>query len=174
MELKYISTVPRSYKIYREDNSAVNAALHSDICKRFNKGVLTLIIEKGIKFKMPYKLGFIRIKPFKLRKFDEDGELIKANIRVDYGETIKYYQKKWHTGWKETQALMKEKRLSGEKIEYLYHFNNHTKQYNHRWLWEKPYPLLNKSFFLFKTVKSSRLALSRYVQANANNLNYEE
>ena len=51
---------------------------------------------------------------------------------------------------------MKDLRLKGEEVKYVYHFNEHTDNYNFRWMWDKFYPFKNKKFYLFKAVRTAR------------------
>lgn len=74
-------TLKQSYEYYTKDleNDSkynVDYKIYRSLCETFNKEISKLIIDKGYFFKMPYRLGTIRLKK---RKID------LKNLKPDFG-----------------------------------------------------------------------------------------
>ena len=93
------------------------------ILKDLNDAKFKHIINKAWTFRIPARLGDIRIRKRKvLFKLNKDGELDTKYLNVDYNETNKL--------WARDPKAKKEKRL-------IFHFNEHTDGYKFPWFWDK-------------------------------------
>ena len=80
----------KSYKAKfkkRKDPYNISSKLFGDICRDFNKEVSTKILEEAYFFKMPYGLGSIRIKSFKM-KMDQSKLNIDFKRSIELGYTV--------------------------------------------------------------------------------------
>jgi hypothetical protein len=88
---------------------------YRNICKIYFKKVINSIIDKGIKYKLPYRLGMMYIRK---RKHQRKSELFKKKIdfqkTIEFGKTI-YYLNEHSSGytysfkWSKITALFKNK-----------------------------------------------------------------
>lgn len=109
-------TLKDSYKKYKEEfsknsKSIIEYKLYRSICEDFNKELMNSIILEGELFKIPYRLGHLRIKKRKIN--------IK-NLKYDYGiynkEDLKNKHLNEHSGnyyvrfyWNKVMNVIKNK-----------------------------------------------------------------
>jgi hypothetical protein len=101
------------------------------ITKEFNKELMRMIIEEGVEFKMPYRLGYLRIKKFK-RKYMvlKDGTIDKRNQSINWKATRDL--------WKDVypgKTITELKEVHGKPI--VYYLNEHTNGYGFMFYWNK-------------------------------------
>jgi hypothetical protein len=115
-----------AFKFYKKKHAAdenINSSEFSTICKDFNKRVSNLVIYENFSFLLPFRLGRIRIRKYKPKTYiQKDGTLDKSRLRPDWYATKKL--------WAKDPKAKEEKKL-------VFHLNNHTDGFQHRWFWEK-------------------------------------
>jgi hypothetical protein len=112
------------YKVYRDSvKNPVTEAQYRKIVNRFNSEVTTLILEKSFEFRLPCRLGYLRIKKCKSSlKLDADGKLKTTALKVD---------------WHKTEQLWKDNPEAAELKKVIYHVNRHTDGNYFKWYWDK-------------------------------------
>lgn len=126
----------------------LNRKQFADTSNLINKKIANSIIKKSFELRMPYRLGFLRVKAFKQNiKFTEDGKLDTQKNPID---------------WKATKDLWKElypnktaaelKAIPNKKL--IVHVNEHSNGYTMKWHWDRRTSnLVNQSVYVFKAVK---------------------
>jgi hypothetical protein len=116
------------YKFYKEQQlekgkTPVSLSDYRKIIRKFNDAVCTSIVECSDEFRMPYRLGYLRIRKFKQRlKIDADGKLITKHLEPD---------------WQATKQLWAENEKAKEEKKLVWHTNKHTQGYYYKWYWDK-------------------------------------
>jgi len=113
------------------DKYNVSMSTYSKVINQFNKELADLIIFHAFEFRVPYRLGCIRIKK-RLNKLrlDEDGKIDKSRLKINWGASNKLWEEKYG---KMTQAEYKE--ITGKPL--VYHDNKHSDRHVYRWYWNK-------------------------------------
>lgn len=134
------------YQTYLEDtDNAVDRATFGNVLNDINDSISKAIIRENYDFRVPYRLGYIRIKKFK-NYFD------KKYLKPDW--------KKTNELWDKDPKAKKEKKL-------VYHFNEHTENYYFRFYYTKfTCNIKNKSVYSFKPTRDNARFLSNYIRAN--------
>ena len=123
-------TLVQAYKEY-EDFYKVGYKTYRSICQDFNKLIIDDILLKAKEFKMPYRLGSLRI----LKK-EMNYSSSKNKLKID---------------WKKTN----------EHKKVIYHLNDHTDGFNYRWLWSKKKAIVkNKSVYSFQATRTNKRRLA--------------
>jgi hypothetical protein len=140
---KVSCTLIDSYKIY-EDFYKVGYKKYREICEEFNKRIINKILLKATEFKMPYRLGTLRIKKKKMNYSEKQRNKLKIN-------------------WKATNKNKK----------VIYHLNDHTNGFNYRWYWLKREAIIkNKSIYSFQATRTNKRRLAALL--NNNEVDYFE
>lgn len=93
------------------------------IIGQFNEEIAKLILEHAFEYRMPHRLGYVRIKKKSvILILDRDGKLKKNYLKVDWNATKQL--------WAENTQAAAEKKL-------IYHTNKHTDGYYFKWFWDK-------------------------------------
>jgi hypothetical protein len=75
-------TLEDSYKHFKENHDIkVSKRVYKDICKDFNKAIAHKVLTEAYEFRLPYRLGSLRIKGQKMSFKD------KRTLRIDYQKT---------------------------------------------------------------------------------------
>lgn len=124
-------TLKQSYEYYIKDleNTSkyyIDYKTYRQICETFNKEIFKLIIEEGYFFKMPYRLGTIRIKK---RKIDLN------KLKPDFG----LYNK--------TEESLKNKHLNEHSNNYYVRFY---------WNKQQDTIVKNKSYYSFIPTRANK------------------
>jgi len=107
------------HKGYRSfvDNPVLQS-LHSKILNDFNKGVSALILEEAFEYIIPHRIGTIRIKKYKPKLLDKDGNLRKHVLRPN---------------WKATKDLWAKDEEAKKNKTRVFHTNEHSDGYEYKW-----------------------------------------
>ena len=129
-------TLRQSYKEY-DDFYKVGYKKYRSICEEFNKMIIDEILLNAKEFKMPYRLGTLRI----LKK-EMNYSVSKNKLKIDWYETNKY---------KKT----------------IYHLNDHTDGFNYRWFWSKKKAIIkNKTIYSFQATRTNKRRLATLLKNN--------
>jgi len=123
------------YKYYKtKTQTPVTKDIFIKIVEEFNDSIMHACIYKNFEFKMPARLGIVRLKKRKSKAtFNEDGSLNTRYLAVD---------------WKATLDLWASDTIAKEKKQRVFHLNRHTKGYMFRWYWDRfNMNLVNKSAY---------------------------
>ena len=154
-------TIRHIYKDYKKTIGLVNEDVFKQLTYAFNKRVVNGIIEKGKSFRVPGKIGDLKIVKFKVPlQLNDKGELDTKRLSVDYNASWKYWFKLYGTTNKQ-EILNTTKPEDRPKI---YHYNEHTSGYAFRWKWDKIDTRLDiTAYYTFKPVRNNRLKLNKFV-----------
>ena len=123
-------TLVQSYKEY-DDYYKVGYKKYRSICEDFNKLIIDEILLKAKEFKMPYRLGSLRI--------------LKKEMNYSVGKN------KLKINWFETNKNKK----------VIYHLNDHTDGFNYRWFWSKKKAIVkNKTIYSFQATRTNKRRLA--------------
>jgi len=130
--------LPEMYKYYSKKNlksgktfGKANYSIFRDVIKDFNAEITKLLIEEGAEFKMPVRLGTIRIRKYKQKiKFNDDGSVDKKGMGVNWPESKKLWQREYPGKTSEELKLIRNKQL-------VYYLNEHTDGYRFILYWNK-------------------------------------
>jgi hypothetical protein len=123
-------TLVQAYKEY-EDFYGVGYKKYRAICESFNKEVIDKILIEAKEFKLPYRLGSLRI----LKK-EMNFSSAKNKLKIDWQETNKH-----------------------KKV--IYHLNDHTDGFNYRWFWSKIKAIVkNKTIYSFQATRTNKRRLA--------------
>lgn len=151
-EYKITGGIPDIYEFYKKNkifsgDDFVDKKLFVDIIHTFNKRVSDKIIRESFEFKIPFGLGYLRIKSNKLKYVIEDGKLLTHKSCPDWNKTVRYWKEKYkNLSWEEI------KEIPNKKI--LVHTNEHSDGMVMRWYWDKRLcNIKNQTAYKFKPVK---------------------
>lgn len=168
-----------SYKKYKKENknSKIDRKTYVNICHDFNKVISQKIIKESFEFKLPFRLGYLRIKSFKIEPKIVNGKLDKNKLAPDWDTTWKYWHKIYPDKTRKEIKLIANKKL-------IYHLNEHTDGYTMKWYWDKRFSCFkNQSVYLFKPVKggiiddemyNGRLGLAAWIKSPLRKNEYYE
>jgi len=123
-------TLVNAYQEY-DDFYNVGYKKYRAICESFNKKLIDQILLNAKEFKMPNRLGSLRI----LKK-EMNYSVGKNKLKID---------------WKETNMQKK----------VIYHLNDHTDGFNYRWFWSKKNAIIkNKTVYSFQATRTNKRKLA--------------
>ena len=116
------------WKFYRDTQRekglpVLDLATYRKVIKEFNTKVCNSIVENSDEFRLPFRLGYLRIRKFKTKyKLDHNGKL-KTNMLKP--------------NWVATKELWETNEKAKEDKKIVYHTNSHTDGYYYKWYWDK-------------------------------------
>lgn len=149
----------RGIDIYSEANVKWDKWLR--ICRKFNEAKLTQVINDGILFKMPYRLGIIGIIQFKYPiKFDNHGNLITKKLRRDWFKTRELWKRLY-------SHLSKEEAKKIPNKPTVYFTNEHTDGRVFKFYWKKRNcNIKNRSAYEFVVLPRYKKLLAKVIFSN--------
>ena len=73
--------------------SIIDRKTYVDICQLFNKMVSDKIVRNSTEFRLPNKLGFIRIKSFRSPLRVIDNKVVPTRKSIDWEKTLDLWEK---------------------------------------------------------------------------------
>lgn len=121
-----------AYKFYKNKypKSVIDGKTYVEVCTLFNRKLSNRIITQSFEFRVPYKLGFIRIKSMKLTVRIKDGKIDPKKKVVDWARTKKLWAQIYGTS-----DMSELKKISNKKL--VIHTNEHTNGYTMKWNWDR-------------------------------------
>ena len=145
------------YTLFKKDNPDIklNYTLYLKICSEYNKKIRELLINKGITYTMPYKLGEINIRQYEPKIQYTRERIIRRTYR-----SINYYL---------TKKLRQEDKEARDKNLLVFYTNDETDglKYVIRWYKGK---IKNITMFAFRASLRTRSLLGKYLR-NGNAIN---
>jgi hypothetical protein len=126
----------------------MNKILFKRLCGDFNLMLNNDIVTKSFEFKLPYRLGSVRIRTNRQKiAFKDDGKLDTKKMSIDWGGSWKMWREIYPD--KTYKEIME---TPNKKI--LMHTNEHSNGYIMRWLWDKRLSnTRNQLVYIFRPVK---------------------
>jgi hypothetical protein len=120
------------YKFYKEyTDTPVSLELYSNIRRDYFTFIYSKIINENFSFRLPFRLGLLRIFKFKRKlKLDENGNVDKSKLPVNYRATLNLWEKTY-------PGKTKEEILKIPNRRYIYMLNEHTNRYSVIFFWDK-------------------------------------
>jgi hypothetical protein len=104
----------------RNSPAFINYKKFSSILKEFNQELTALIIDEAVEFKLPVRLGYVRIKKYKKEPHIlEDGTVDKKGMSIDWPASKRLWAEEYPGKTKEELKLIHKKPL-------VYYLNEHT------------------------------------------------
>jgi hypothetical protein len=145
---KTISDIVRAYKKeMKSSDSKIDDKTIKGILYELNKTISDLIIRESFEYKIPYKLGFLRIKKSDLNLKLKDGRIDVSRNIIDWKATLDYWEEKYGTrNRKELKKIPNKKRI--------FQTNESTNGEIMRWFWDKSFmSVKNRTVYFFDPVK---------------------
>lgn len=166
-EGKYNSdfTVLDIYRFYRDSVKNVNKipidqSTFRKILRYYNTKVCEEIVENSEELRMPYRLGYLRIKKFKFRLIlDADGNIKKSHLKPD---------------WKKTKELWENNEDAKLNKKLVYHTNKHTQGYYFKFYWDKrTCNIKNSSVYSLAMTRTNKRLIAKTIKTKENIDYYE-
>ena len=133
------------------------------ICKKFNRRIMDAVVKDGICFKMPYRVGYMRIEKGKPEvSLDENGEVNTKYLQVDWKSTRELWRE---TYGDKTSKEIDESLKEGEKKPLLFYLNENTGGYIVGFKWKKG-QCANRLYYTFKPTRVNKKLLSAETRKN--------
>jgi hypothetical protein len=168
-KFKVTSSLQGAYKLHKEKNSKITREVYFAVVYDITKAIADMIIRESFEYRIPEKLGFLRIRKKKPKLKIRDGRIdINKNI-IDWEATWKY--------WETTYSGKTRKEIRGIKNKpgVIFQTNPHTDGEVMSWYWDKmTCTVKNNSVYNFSKVKggifdglhTGRLGLAWWIKSD--------
>jgi len=135
MNKKEKNGLPEMYKYYRAKFKMYQKVheynIFKGVLRDFNQEITRLMVEHGAEYKMPVRLGSIRIKKYKRAiRLNEDGSVNKNGMGVNWPESKSLWAREYPGLTPEELKKIRNKPL-------VYYLNEHTDGYRFILYWNK-------------------------------------
>ena len=157
-------TLKDAYKFYKNKciesgTDYVSLDKYKEVCYNFNLKLSDIIIKQSFEFKLPFRLGVLRIKKNKQKFTIVDGKLKPKRSMIDWYRTRYVLWKRLYPD----KTLSELKDIKDKPL--VMYTNEHSNGEIMRWYWDKKYTkVINCRSYLFKPVKKNRLDLSKHIK----------
>ena len=164
---KVTSTLQDSYDSYKEEFGEVNKKLYLAIAYEILKTISDKIIRESLEYRMPSKMGFLRIKKNKQKLVIKDGKIDRRRNIPNWKATWEAWHKKYPDKTREEIKQIPDKGIIFQK-------NYHTDGHIMRWFWDRKFSnARNSSVYSFDPVKGGikdgiymgRLGLASWIKS---------
>jgi hypothetical protein len=132
-----------------EDMPKISQSVHSKILNEFNKEVSRLILEEAFEFLIPNRVGTLRIKKYRPKIFNKDGDLRRGKLNPN---------------WKKTNELWAKDPEAKASKTLVYHTNEHSDGYEYKWHFSNyRSTCANKSAYCFIPTRTNKRAITALV-----------
>lgn len=138
-----------AYYMYKKKKgrNGISRTLYTELCKEFNKRISDMIIRDSFEFRMPYRLGFLRIKAIRQKVVIKDGKIDTKRMGIDWKASWEYWHEIYPDKTREEIKQIPDKKL-------IIHTNEHTDGYYYRWYWDRRQTnVKNYTAYVFRPVK---------------------
>ena len=144
----------------KEKKTAVSESDFGKIIKHFNKEICSSIVNDSYEYRMPYRLGYLRIRKHKTRLIlDANGKLKTGHMHPDWIATKSLWEKN-----PEAKAIKK----------IIWHTNKHTQGYYYKWFWDKSVcNIKNSSVYSLVMSRTNKRSIAEAIRTNENIDYYE-
>jgi hypothetical protein len=150
------SNMSDMYEFYKSNyKNPVSKSEFIKVCLFFNRALANKIITESFEFRMPYRLGKLRIKTGKQKLKIKDGKLDTKKMPIDWNTTKSVWREmypglSWDKNWNILSSELKE--IPNKKL--VFHTNEHNNGYINRWYWDRTVAnVKNYTAYVFKPVK---------------------
>jgi len=171
---KVTSSLQGAYEMFKEDNPDIAKRLYLDVAYDITQTISDMIIRESFEFRIPFKLGFLRIRKKIPKLYIKDGRIdVNKNI-IDWEATLRY--------WKETYPGKTRKELKDIKDKgIIFQRNPHTNGEVMSFYWDKfTCGIKNITVYTFDPVKggvfnsnhTGRLGLAKWIKSEEKTNDY--
>ena len=171
---KVTASLQDAYKMYKKDNPDIDKRLYLDVAYDISKTISDMIIRESFEYRIPFKLGFLRIRKKTPKLKIKNGRLdINKNI-IDWAATIKYWQEQYPGKTKKELKQIKDKGI-------IFQSNDHTNGEVMSFYWDRSIcSVVNHSIYSFDPVKggvfdsyyTGRLGLAKWIKSDEKTNDY--
>lgn len=171
---KVTSTLQGAYTLYKEEYEDIDKSIYLDIAYDITAAISDMIIKESLEYRLPGKLGFLRIRKKKHELKIINGRIdLNKNI-IDWGRTWEY----WNSQYPDLPRKEINK-IKGKKV--LFQTNPHTDGEVMSWYWDKnTCTIKNNTVYSFSPVKGGifkgffrgRLGLSAWIKSDKKTNDY--
>mgnify|MGYP003507639010 FL=1 len=139
----------------------VGTKLYGKIVKDLHMSLMSMIMKDNFEFTLPVRMGDLRVGKKKIPvNLDQDGNLRKGPLQVDWGKTNKLW------------AVDDEAKKNKVRIFYT---NEHTNGYKHNFRWsKKKIRLEHVYYYRFVASRDNKRMLNKVLKDPTLNVNYYE
>lgn len=146
----------KNYK--KHTDNPVDYKTYSNFIKDYNDKIINAMVYDSIEFKMPFKLGTLRVQKTKYTPYLKDGKLKKNHMPIDWKSTLESWRKKYPDKTDEEIKLIPDKKL-------IYHLNEHTGGFTARFFWDKRLSnIKNQSCYRFSATRTVKENMAKYIK----------
>ena len=144
---KITASLQDAYKAYRKENITFNKRQYLDIAYDIMETLSDMIIKESLEYKLPFRLGFIRIRKHHTKLVIRDGKIdVNKNV-IDWKATWDYWNEQYPNKTRKEMKEIKDKWV-------VFQTNDHTNGQVMKWYWDKRFSTVkNNTVYLFKPVK---------------------
>lgn len=167
-KVKVSASLQDAYKMYKENGGKLFKKDYIAICYDITMNLSDMIIRNSLEYKLPYKLGFLRVRKQQVKLKIRDG-------RIDINKNIIDWKATWDT-WYEMYPNKTNKEIKAIKDKgVIFQTNNHTDGQVMKWYWNKAFcNVKNNTVYGFKPVKGGefnnlyrgRLGLAKWIKSD--------
>jgi hypothetical protein len=158
------------YNFYKKNSkNPVERKVFGQFSKKLGNGIVRLVTFDGVEVIFPWRLGTLYLKRRETKVyFDDEGNIDKKKMRVDWGRTLKHWN-----GAYPTKSMDEIKAIKDKK--YFYHLNEHSDGYKYIWYWDKVTSnVKNQTFYNFKPIRKIKRELTDFIRITNNRVKYYE
>jgi len=152
------------YKVYKricieKGIKPVTLRQYKETCYSFNSKLSDSIIKQSFEYKIPFRIGILRIRKNKQKFRIVDGKLKPKKSMIDWYQTRYVLWKRLYPG----KTLSELKQIKNKPL--VMFTNEHSNGEVMKWYWDKRYnKITNCRFYLFRPVKQNRLNLGKHIK----------
>lgn len=150
-DYKVTASLQDAYKLYKDlYNNIKDKNEYLAIAYEINKVIADMIITQSLEYRLPERMGFLRIKKNKQKLVIVNGRISPKKNVIDWENTWKVWKEMYpDKTWKEI------KKLKGKKV--LFQTNPHTDGEIMKWYWRKGGGVKNSTVYVFNVVKGGKV-----------------
>ena len=153
--------------IYKEEDTGIDYKTFSAFITECNAALMRSMILENSVLKLP-SMGSLQIKKFKPSLLDEEGNINKKAMKVDFGETRKLWAQKY-------PGLTMEEIKKIEDRPIVYYTNKHSDGYIYKIYWDTlTTNLPGKSCYKFRPARSHGRFLASCAKNSKLNIDFYE
>jgi len=173
-DYKVTATLQDAFKTYKSLYPEItDKTKYLAIAYDINRAISDMIITKSLEYRLPERIGFLRIKKNKQKLKLVNGKISPKKNVIDWENTWKYWKEIYpDKTWKEI------KKFKGKQV--LFQTNPHTDGEIMRWYWRKGSGVKNSTVYIFDVVKGGifdnchvgRLGLASWIKSDDKDNDY--
>jgi hypothetical protein len=156
---KITKTIKDAYPLYKNNNpNSVDKTTFVKICKEFNKKIIEKIINTSFELRLPYRLGFLRVRKCLGKIEVVAGKLNTVRLKPDWNACWEYWYKIYEGKTRNEIIAIPNKKL-------IYHYNDETNGYYYKFFWDRRECVIrNQAMYKFRPTMGVKKILTLHIQ----------